>query len=446
MKKNTLILALTAVTITLTTLTMSAFWNSKKKSAETDSEGHVLVALWADYEQAVSLDRPAKQVEILSKIKSEASEKRLAWDFYDAAKKYVSDAASRNWKLQDSLKLNLGEEIAKFDEPVMSFVWKLSKGDETAEAIFEYVRANAKRLEASCNKPFWTSYDGRSSVPGIPGSGFVKEFYANDYQYALWTLLAKNFYTGKLFADIAEALAEYQGDSYPMSAFLEYVQLEKSWRNADGNTSASVKKSSLEAFAGKYAGKAVSMFAKASLLEMEFSSLGEKKAGSDEYKALYDECAAFEKERTAFTGVESKVVGDLTTVENLCSHLTAKSVEVILEDGKILVLLQNLKSAKLSMSPDEAGSKTVLSESLANQKCSFYVKDTVSVDLPVVDDGDYVIVSKTGNVSRPEGTDLIGYLSPRGLTAGGNASMRPDGKAESRWNLLICNCIRTERS
>lgn len=412
MKKNTLILALTAVTITLTTLTMSAFWNSKKKSAEADSEGHVLVALWADYQQAVSLDRPAKQLEILSKIKSEASEKRLAWDFYDAAKKYVSDAASRNWKLQDSLKLKLGEEIAKFDEPVMSFVWKLSKGDETAEAVFEYVRANAKRLEASCNQPFWTSYDGRSSVPGITGSGFVKEFYANDYQYALWTLLAKNFYTDKLFADIAEALAEYQGDSYPLGAFLEYVKLEKSWRNADGKTS--VKKSGLEAFAGKYAGKAVSMFAKASLLEMEFSSLGEKKAGSDEYKALYDKCAAFEKERTAFTGIESKVVGDLTTIEILCSHLTAKSVEVRLEDGKILVLLQNLKSAKLSMSSDEAaGSKTVLSESLANPTCSFYVKDTVPVDLPVVDDGDYVIVAKNGKCvsSRRYGSHRISVAS-----------------------------------
>lgn len=411
MKKNTLILALTAVTITLTTLTMSAFWNSKKKSAETDSEGHVLVALWADYQQAVSLDRPVKQLEILSRIKSEASEKRLVWDYYDAAKKYASDAASRNWKLQDSLKLKLGEEIAKFDEPVMSFVWKLSKGDETAEAVFEYVRANAKRLEASCNQSFWTSYDGRSSVPGITGSGFVKEFYANDYQYALWTLLAKNFYTDKLFADIAEALAEYQGDSYPLGAFLEYVKLEKSWRNADEKTS--VKKSALETFAGKYAGKAVSMFAKAAMLEMEFSSLGEKKAGSDEYKALYDECAAFEKERTAFIGIESKVVGDLTTVENLCSHLTAKSVEVRLEDGKILVLLQNLKSAKLSMSPDDAGSKTVLSESLANPKCSFYVMDTVSVDLPVVDDGDYVIVAKNGKCvsSRRYGSHRISVAS-----------------------------------
>lgn len=411
MKKNTLILALTAIIITLTTLTMSAFWNSKKKSAEADSEGHVLVALWADYQQAVSLDRPVKQLEILSKIKSEASEKRLAWDYYDAAKKYVSDAASRNWKLQDSLKLKIGEEIAKFDEPVMSFVWKLSKGDETAEAVFEYVRANAKRLEASCNQSFWTSYDGRSSVPGIPGSGFVKEFYANDYQYALWTLLAKNFYTDKLFADIAEALAEYQGDSYPLGAFLEYVKLEKSWRNADGKTS--VKKSGLEAFAGKYAGKAVSMFAKAALLEMDFSSLGEKKAGSDEYKALYDKSAAFEKERTAFTGIESKVVGDLTTVENLCSHLTDKSVEVRMKDGKILVLLQNLKSAKLSMSSDEASSKTVLSESLDNPKCSFYVKDTVSVDLPVVDDGDYVIVSKNGiNVSsRRFGSHRISVAS-----------------------------------
>lgn len=411
MKKNTLILALTAVTITLTTLTMSAFWNSKKKSAEADSEGHVLVALWADYQQAVSLDRPVKQLEILSKIKSEASEKRLAWDFYDAAKKYVSDAVSRNWKLQDSLKLKLGEEIAKFDEPVMSFVWKLSKGDESAEAVFEYVRANAKRLEASCNQPFWTSYDGRSSVPGIPGSGFVTEFYANDYQYALWTLLAKNFYTGKLFVDIAESLAEYQGDSYPLDAFLEYVKLEKSWRNADGKTS--VKKSGLEAFAGKYAGKAVSMFAKAALLEMEFSSLGEKKAGSDEYKALYDKCAAFEKERTAFTGIESKVVGDMTTVENLCSHLTAKSVDVRIKDGKILVLLQNLKSAKLSMSPDEAGSKTVLSESLANPTCSFYVKDTVSVDLPMVDDGDYVIVAKNGKCvsSRRYGSHRISVAS-----------------------------------
>lgn len=412
MKLNTLVFVITAVTITLTTLTMSAFWNSKKKSAETDSEGHVLVAVWTDYQQAVSLDRPVKQLEILSKIKSEASEKRLAWDYYDAAKKYVSDAASRNWKLQDSLKLKLGEEIAKFDEPVMSFVWKLSKGDETAEAVFEYVRANAKRLEASCNQPFWTSYDGRSSVPGITGSGFVKEFYANDYQYALWTLLAKNFYTDKLFADIADALAEYQGNSYPLGAFLEYVKLEKSWRNADGKTS--VKKSGLESFAGKYTGKAVSMFAKAALLEMEFSSLGEKKAGSDEYKALYDKCAAFEKERTAFSGVESKVVGDLTTIENLFSHLTAKSVEVRLEDGKILVLLQNLKSAKLSVSSDEAaGSKTVLSESLDNPQSSFYVMDTVSVDLPVVDDGDYVIVAKNGKCvsSRRYGSQRISVAS-----------------------------------
>ena len=95
------------------------------------------------------------------------------------------------------------------------------------------------------------------------------------------------------------------------------------------------------------------------------------------------------------------------------------------------------------MSPDESGSKTVLSENLANPKCSFYVKDTVSVDLPVVDDGDYVIVAKNGmNVSSRR------FCSHR-ISVASRTDSR--GKCiyaagwKSGWNVLICSCIRTER-
>ena len=46
-----------------------------------DKDGHVLTALWKQYEEANKADRPQKEADILSKIKAEAVKQRLAADF-----------------------------------------------------------------------------------------------------------------------------------------------------------------------------------------------------------------------------------------------------------------------------------------------------------------------------------------------------------------------------
>ena len=52
-----------------------------------DKDGHVLTALWKQYEEANKADRPQKEAEILTKIKTEAQQQHLPVDFYDAATK-----------------------------------------------------------------------------------------------------------------------------------------------------------------------------------------------------------------------------------------------------------------------------------------------------------------------------------------------------------------------
>ena len=78
-----------------------------KANPAPDKDGHVLTALWKQYEEANKADRPQKEADILSKIKAEAVKQRLAVDFYDAAVKYVESVQRRDWKKRDELRKNL---------------------------------------------------------------------------------------------------------------------------------------------------------------------------------------------------------------------------------------------------------------------------------------------------------------------------------------------------
>ena len=121
MKPNLLnITASIIITLILSSIAMNAFFkrtNPQKK----DPDGHILTELWADYKTAVNQDRPAKQIEILKKIREQSMSHRLPWDFYDASTRYISASASRDWKLRDSLRNELSELIRELDEPIVTF-------------------------------------------------------------------------------------------------------------------------------------------------------------------------------------------------------------------------------------------------------------------------------------------------------------------------------------
>ena len=98
-----------------------------------DQDGHVLTALWKQYQEASKADRPQKEAEILSKIKAEAQKQHLSADFYDAAVKYVETEQRRDWKKRDELRTNLRKEVEAFSDPMVTFLWMGDFGNASSD-------------------------------------------------------------------------------------------------------------------------------------------------------------------------------------------------------------------------------------------------------------------------------------------------------------------------
>ena len=126
-----------ALLTTFSFITMKAIIQAPTVTEKTDSDGHVLVSLWKDYKSAVDSDRPKKEAEILSKIKAEAKSKKLAWDFYDATRKYVNVVSNLNWKMIDSLGRQSAAEIKDFDYPIVTFSYL--RDLRKVDSLYKYV-------------------------------------------------------------------------------------------------------------------------------------------------------------------------------------------------------------------------------------------------------------------------------------------------------------------
>lgn len=399
MKHNLLnVTFIVVVILFLGTLGMSAFFRKDKTKKSPDKDGHELTELWSDWNAAVKQDRPKREAEILAEIRKQAEKRRLAWDFYDASRKYVETVSSRDWKLRDSLENGFGNDVGKFDEPIVSFAYRAEQSGAEPDSLFDYVQANAKHLKAGHNSAFYnrvrvSRYTGFSGI----NASFLKHFLANDYEYALWTLLPYTSLSKTGEGKIYEALKDYEGESYPLSAYLEYLEIPE---DKDGNR----QTLGLQAFADKYAGKAISMWAKSDILKLRFAAMEKDKATSASYESFCKECEAFEEERKGFRGDEAKVVSELGYVRNvLLRNLTEKHIGLDVEEGKIIISLKNLRSVHLTMGLAK-GKDLVIDKKLDNEVRSFYLRDTLTVDIPELNDGDYMINAASGK-------DISNYIT-----------------------------------
>ena len=400
MKRKCLIVILSALLVFAFAAYGVNFFYGKTHSntmTEIDKTHLVLTKLWTEYENARKADRPAKQMEILSQIKKEASSKRLSWDFYSAAQRYVEVGSSRNWKMTDSLQSEFAREVADYDEPICSFVHTLLVRRNQIEA-FDYAIKHRANLEISKNEGFYSI-----AQEGTLGK-FKSKFYTNDYQYALWVLLGNysNLYGGWNDSNgydkspVYKELVEYERGSYPLGAFLEYLPINIPFYRilrADD-----IKK--LEDFADKYEGKAVSLWAKQDILQARFKLLGRNEwrrnalSLADEYKKLYEDCRTFELERQSFDDREYEIVEELSDVTRLISTLTEESVRIEESESGVDLYVRNVSNATLSIRQAGKNGKEVFHTSIENTKNSFYVTDTLRVAFPAMDDGDYEIIVK----------------------------------------------------
>ena len=168
-------------------------------NAQTDKDGHVLTALWKQYEEASKADRPVQEAEILSKIKAEAQKQRLPADFYDAATKYVETVRRREWKKWQDLREQLEKEVKAFDYPMVTYLWRGDYNGFSSDEQWEFVKNRSKTFREGHNKALYRGVDGLMG-------GAMKDFMASDYEYVLWHLLGRRSYSDINNDEIYQAL------------------------------------------------------------------------------------------------------------------------------------------------------------------------------------------------------------------------------------------------
>ena len=352
-------------------------------NAQTDQDGHVLAALWKKYDAAAKADRPQTEAEILSQIKAEAIRQHLATDFYDAATKYVETVQRRDWKKREELRKGLRQEVEDFADPLVTFLWMGDWNGASSDARWAYVKDRTEAFRTGHNPALYRG------IGGLMG-GAMKDFVASDYEYALWSLLGSRRYGSLEKDELYQALQAEVAGKYPGEGYLAYYAAGRLYSRV-------LRKPAMEKVAQQYAGKAVSLWPRKDLLQIEFEDLNEdKKAVSNDYRALYEKCLAYEKERTALQGTEAKIAGGIEAVKSLSNTLTSKDLDVRVDGKKAVVTFRNLEKATLTLRLQD---KTVRAWNLKNPTGSFYVVDTVRVALPVLGDGSYQLEAVNGKYS-----------------------------------------------
>ena len=378
MKTHILIPAVAAALLCAAFITSNAFMRTDK-TTKPDDEGHILSSLWKEYYDARKADKPLKMTAALEKIRKEASAKRLHWDFYDAVTKKVDVELSRNWKLRDSLQKQLAAEVEAYGEPIVTYSYRKDHGSGN---LMDYVISTGSRLQAGRNPQFYSRIGGQMN-------GLLTECVKDDYEYALWSEYGD--WGGRERA--GKVLKDYLGNTYPNAAWLEFRTIEGDSKDHDSRIAA------YKEFAGKYNGKAVSLFAKSLILHDSFSKLNTDKAGESEYKDLLAQVKAAEKERKSYSsGIDKKIAESMDDFKNLAETLEGKDVSLTIDGNDLLVKFRNLDKVELTMAPDAKEAKPLLGKTIVNDKRSFYVLDTVKVPIPRCDDGDYLFTAKNGKL------------------------------------------------
>jgi hypothetical protein len=224
-------------------------------------------------------------------------------------------------------------------------------------------------------------------------NGALKPFIRSDKEFALWNLLGSSRFDNALQEEFYKALKAELNGSYPGDGALEYYVLSRKYNLTADRPK---KKAGLLALQKQYDGKALGLFPEADLMLLQKEDMDEAKADEKQYKALDAACQHFEARRKSFTGDEATLAKACTGISYLIEQLEEESLDVRVDPSRILVLFKNLYHANVTL---REGKKTVKTWKVANFDRSFYVQDTVSVDLPELADGEYTIEAVSGKHS-----------------------------------------------
>lgn len=366
---------------------------------KTDAQGHRLVNEWKEYRRCEEKDLPASAAEALEAVIKEASEKRYAWDFYDGWCKYADVRSRRSWKERNALEREFASAVERYGDPIVRYAFEASRGSVNAAWAEAFLSMEGCRLRQSRNESFYRFCGSTSGML----SGNLYRYISNDYEYVLWDMTARNAGAAQ-----CDSLRSELGGKYPAAAFLEFLL-------ADRDSDPSV----MEELMRKYDGTAVGLMARMRMLSHRFSGLSSSdNAKASDYEQFYEDCKSAEAFRKALRGEEKAIAGDLTTARDFMDRLSEKRIGVSTGEEGIEIVLINLSSATLSVLPCEGRSKSILTRKVKVDNPHFYVGDTVRVDAPWKDDGEYIVTVRSGRTEEVSHV-VVSRLSAA-LRLGGN--------------------------
>ena len=372
------------------TLALLTLMNLPHNAFAQDKDGHVLTRLWADYGKAEDADRPQDQVRILEQIKKEATDRHLAWDFYDACVTYIEDRSNINWKDRDAVRKQTEVEMERFGEPVVLFHYRLEENGAFTDwrafkqrlpGLLAYVHEHRAQMERSRNVQF---YENCPSLEGLYYFPALRPLIRNDYEYALWGLLAEG--DGPAWAQ--QVAREFPPQSYPLDALLAFTLLQK----GDSDEAA------YEKYAADYAGQAAALLARDWLLQRRFDALNRKDARTqEEYRQLARDCEALQADRKKFSGSEKAIADCCTAAGQILEELNDRQIRASIQNGTVTLHLRNLPQARVTIVKRYGDDKKPVFERLvANTRRSFYIEDELTFGLPAIDDGSYTLRCEEG--------------------------------------------------
>ena len=399
MKTNMLMTSALVAILCLVAMTTTAFVR-KDKGRNNTKDGLVLTDFWKEYSAAENADRPKDMMAVLDEIISKAKAERLHNDFYTAANRKMVVAGNRDWKSREEYEAWLNKEVDEYAEPIVTFHHNLSK--ESPASLTDFVLVNKTRLQAARNEAFYG--DGLDDL----WTGMVKD----DYEYTLWVLAVINRSEKAM-----SLLNEYVGDSYPKAAYLEYRRMaDKDYEYNDKGRAEKI--AAARSYAEKYEGRAMSLYGKAIMLRGQFDSLSrisessaalrqaQGPAVSDaelveaSCKSLYNACRLAEKERLSYSkGIDKEIAGKVNDFKLLMESLDRKEIGISFEKGVAVLTIRNLDKVSVGFVPDVKDAKPLIRKTINNTEKSFYIQDTLKVELPKCDDGDYIFTARNGKVT-----------------------------------------------
>ena len=373
------------ILITLMAL-LSAVVLSSFDIMESKKKEKTLEALWIEYDKAMQQDRVQKMADLLAEIKVESLEERASWDYYRACRDYVNVRSRRDWKVRDSLQKQMRTELSAYDEPLL--IYLMDRETVGPEDLIKSVGVMKRRLE---ERRCEDVYEARGTILNPA----VVPLVGNDYEYVLWDMFRQCCYGYSIPAvkeEVYARLTEELVDSSVKAGIAEYFHAVRIASEED-------RKEQLESLLHRYEGQALALLPGHALLEMEFNE-NRKDGTSDYFLDLKKRIESYEHERKSYRdGTDKLLVGDFTGFKALLDVLDTKSAFVTIRNGEARLALRNLDKVRVKITRhDDIVHETVVDNPVA----SYYAPDTVALDVPALDDGDY-------SIRCYDGKDEIGW-------------------------------------